>query len=63
MADEQLEVHEATARRRRSSEAPASPATAAAAKQESQGGGDRNPDWPAQYETDGWDQLPVQMRP
>jgi hypothetical protein len=58
MADEQLEVHEATARRRRSSEAPASPATAAQAKQES-----RNPDWPAQYDTDGWDQVPVQMRP
>lgn len=58
MADEQPEVHEATVRRRRSSEAPASPVTVDEAKDT-----DRNPQWPAQYDTNGWDQVPVQMRP
>lgn len=56
--DEKPEVHETTTRRRRSTEAPVSPAAT-----DAEPGGERNPDWPAQYDTNGWDHVPVQMRP
>lgn len=55
-----VETQASTSKRRpRLNEAPASPATTDDAKAQAE----RSPEWPAQYEGDGWDQVPAQMRP